>query len=54
MFDHVILFAEDLNLGDNASVYNQYVAVIREHNKVIIVKFQLKKRFLIKSLVFAR
>lgn len=37
-FDQVILFAEDYNLGDNASIFNHYVAVTRARHKVIIVK----------------
>ena len=37
-FDQVILFAEDYDLGDIASVYNHYVAVTRAKHKVIIVK----------------
>ncbi|MCH5250657.1 MAG: ATP-dependent helicase [Lachnospiraceae bacterium] len=37
-FDQVILFAEDYNLSDNASIYNHYVAVTRAKYKVIIVK----------------
>lgn len=36
-FDQVIIFAEDYNLENEASIYNHYVAVTRARNKLIIV-----------------
>lgn len=42
-FEQVIVFAEDYNLSDIASIYNHYVSVTRAKNKLIIVKLNNSK-----------